>query len=326
MSRFQSPPDSPSRSAPAGPPCDLSLVICTRDRPDALSRCLRAVRAQTHPADEIIVVDNASADRLTRCICAAAGVRYVREDTPGLDIARNTGIGAARGRLIALTDDDTLASPDWLAEIRWAFRDPDIDAVTGNVRPLRLDSFAARLFEAEWPLGRGETAKDFTFDDFRAARSVGFEAWKIGAGANMAFRARTFARFGLFDPVLDAGAAGCSGDSELWYRILGQGGRCHYHPGAVVWHAHRETEAALKHQLRAYMRGHVAALRVQAQRFPAHGNLRRIAIALPVWFARRVVARLCRGRSPKTWFVFSELRGFVEGLFYPLGPRRRALI
>lgn len=315
-----------ARMPPPGPETGLSLVICTRDRPQILSRCLDSVRAQTEPADEIIVVDNASRDPLTRCLCAAAGVRYVREDRPGLDIARNTGIGAARGALIAMTDDDTIAQPDWLAQIRVAFEDARTDAVTGNVLPLKRDSFAANLFETEWALGRGDCPKLFAHEDFQAARKTGFEAWKIGAGANMAFRAATFRRYGLFDPALDVGAAGCSGDSELWYRILGQGGRCLYHPAAVVRHEHRDTEDALKRQLKAYMRGHVAALRVQAQRFPDHGNYARIMVALPVWFGARVWRRLRHGRCPKTWFVFAELLGYAEGLVYPIGPRRRALI
>ena len=87
-------------------PDDLSVVICTRDRPRELHRCLGALRAQHAAPLEIVVVDN-SAQRSAQATCEAfPEVRYVHEPRPGLSIARNAGIAASRGSLIAFTDDD----------------------------------------------------------------------------------------------------------------------------------------------------------------------------------------------------------------------------
>lgn len=318
-------PASSLASAPARQPVQaetVAVVICTRDRPGHLKDCLRSLKTQSRPPDQIVVVDNASVTDETRHVCAEAGVDYIREDRPGLDIARNTGARHAQADIIAYTDDDVVLHEAWLEEIANAFDDARIDAVTGLVLPLNLTTPAQRIFETHWSFGRGFARMDFTPEDFAAASTSGFPAWNIGAGANMAFRKRVFERFGLFDESLDVGAAGCSGDSEFWYRIVGAGGICRYDPAAVVFHNHRESLEGLRAQLRAYMRGHVAALRVQAQRFPAQGNLRRVFVSLPVWYARRVASRLRHGRRDDTYFVFDEVMGLLEGLTYPLGKRR----
>jgi hypothetical protein len=80
----------------------VSVVICTRDRADELARCLASLTEQTRVPDQIVVVDNASDDNgRTRDVALAAGVNYVREDRPGLDIARNRGVHAATGEIVA---------------------------------------------------------------------------------------------------------------------------------------------------------------------------------------------------------------------------------
>ena len=306
-------------------PASVSVVICTRDRPHHLEQCLKSFSEQSLTPNEVIVVDNASVDDQTREVSLAAGVIYVREDRPGLDIARNTGAQAARSEIIVYTDDDTVLHRNWLENIVSAFCDPKVDALTGLVLPLRLDTLAQQIFEAHWSFGRGFEIIDFTPETFAASKQAGFEAWNVGAGANMAFRRSVFERCGYFDESLDVGASGCSGDSEFWYRIVGLGGTCRYDPSCIVFHDHRETEAGLRKQLRAYMCGHVTALRVQAQRFPGQGNLRRLYRYLPIWFASRVGQRLRQGRTTETWFLADEIRGYLDGLLYPLGKKRSQL-
>ena len=92
-------------------PPSVSVVICTRDRPEELRRCLASLPAQTLRPLEVIVVDNASSGEATRTAALNAGVVYVREDRPGLDYARNTGAATARGEIVAYTDDDVLLHP-----------------------------------------------------------------------------------------------------------------------------------------------------------------------------------------------------------------------
>ena len=152
----------------------------------------------------------------------------------------------------------------------------------------------------------------------RGDKVDGCPAWEVGAGASMAFRKSVFAEVGLFDERLDVGAAGCSGDSEFWHRLLSNGRQCRYDPAIVAFHYHRRDEAGLRKQIRAYMRGHAAALLVQYERTGNAGNLRRLFRLMPRWFARR--ALLERRKQPSNAFLGSEIAGYLAGIvFYAKG-------
>lgn len=295
-----------------------SVVICTRDRPDELRRCLSSLPSQTLQPLEVIVVDNASVSDETRLNALAASAVYVREDRPGLDYARNTGAAKARGEIIVYTDDDVLLHPAWLENIVAAFDGPQIGAVTGLVLPAVLATAAQHHFETFWSFARGYERKEFTPEAFRARRET-FPAWEIGAGASMAFRREVFDKVGGFDERLDVGRAGCSGDSEYWYRLLANDYACRYEPTAVAFHYHRASDEGLAGQLFHYMRGHSAALLVQYERTGRIANLRRAFLGLPRAYCRRLLKRA----YPRDRFLGREIGGFVSGLgYYLTGPRR----
>ena len=306
----------PTKRAPAG--AKASLVICTRDRPEELARCLASLGEQTRAPDEVIVVDNASRDERTRAAAEAAGVVYVREDRPGLDIARNTGVRAAHGDIIAFTDDDVRLHPRWFERLAGALEDSTAMAVTGLVLPAELETEAQQIFERHWGFGRGYAPREFGAEFFAADVKTGSEVWKIGAGANMAFRRAAFDRAGLFDERLDVGAAGCSGDSEFWHRILSKGGVCRYEPSAVAFHYHRRDLAGLSSQIYHYMKGHSAALLVQYERSRNRGNLWRAFNFLPRYYLGRSWKRLRYGERPENRFLGREIAGFVAGIGYYL--------
>jgi glycosyltransferase involved in cell wall biosynthesis len=95
-------------------PFAISVVVPTRDRPEALGRCLRALAAQDAPAVEIVVVDDGSRDGgAVAEVAVAAGARLLRERGRGPAAARNRGVHAARGAVICFTDDDCEPAPDW---------------------------------------------------------------------------------------------------------------------------------------------------------------------------------------------------------------------
>ncbi|OZI75774.1 glycosyltransferase family 2 protein [Bordetella genomosp. 2] len=122
-------------------PILVSVVVPTYRRPQLLERCLQALLAQDFPADayEIIVCDDADSPqtrRQVRELAAAAGgapaLRYLAATgTRGPAAARNLGWRHARGRIIAFTDDDTIADPDWLGQGVLALR-PGIQAAAGR--------------------------------------------------------------------------------------------------------------------------------------------------------------------------------------------------
>ena len=298
------------------PACEASLVICTRDRPDELHRCLASLPAQSYPPAEVIVVDNASRDDRTRKVAEAAGAIYVREDRPGLDIARNSGIRRATAPVVAFTDDDVHLHPRWLERLVLALEDNGAMAVTGLVLPAELETEAQQIFETYWSFGQGYEPQTFGSDFFAADGSTGSEVWKIGAGANMAFRREVFQTAGLFDERLDVGAAGCSGDSEYWHRVLSTGGTCFYEPTAVAFHYHRREIDGLASQIYHYMRGHAAALMVQYERTHNRGNLWRAFNLMPRYYAKRLWQRYRYGERPHNRFINKEVAGFIAGLFY----------
>lgn len=307
---------------------DISVVICTCDRGPALADCLRSVAAQRRAPGEVIVVDN-SRDGNAKGVCGGfPDVRYVHEPRPGLSRARNAGIRASRLNIVAFTDDDVEVHPGWTAEIARAFADREAEALTGLVLPARLDTAAQRYFQFTLG-GFGTTFVPRLFDRrfFAETRPSGAHVWKIGAGANMAFRRSAFERIGLFDERLGAGAAGCSEDSELWYRLLATGGACLYEPRAVVFHHHRKDWPGLKRQIRAYMKGHVAALVVQYDNFGDRGNIVRIRKQMPAYFLKTFVKALFEGQPDRLGILASEVQGWLAGLQFLLrsGWRKRQM-
>ncbi len=297
---------------------DVSLLICTKDRPDELARCLASIPNQSLPPVEVIVVDNASAGDGTRRVVEAAGATYVREDRVGLDFARNAAVRAASTEFVAFTDDDVVLHERWLENLMKAFDRPEIGCVTGLVLPGELSTPAQLIFETHWGFGRGYKRLDFGPDFYRQSAPYGAPAWLIGAGASQAFRRQVFEDIGLFDVRLDMGAAGCSGDSEFWNRLLHNGGTCRYEPTAVSWHFHRKEMKGLAKQIRQYMSGHVAALLVQYQNTGNRGNLRRIVVALPRYYLRKLRKRLPKGATSDDFFLKEEMLGCVNGAWYVL--------
>ena len=318
------PVQAEERAAPVAR-LDASVVICTRDRPDELRRCLASLPRQSWPAREVIVVDNASRDGRTREVAAAAGVSYVREDRPGLDIARNAGCAPRQVHPRGLHRRRRAAAPDcWLERLVAAFDAPQVAAVTGLVLPGELDSDAQCHFETALELRTRLPAARLRRAAFAAGQrqAACSRAWELGAGASMAFRREVFDRVGGFDERLDVGQAGCSGDSEYWYRLLASGLTCRYEPRSVALHFHRRTIDGLAHQIHHYMRGHAAALLVQHERTGLAVNRHQAWVTMPSWYAGRLWSRLRGGPRPADRFLRQEILGYLSGLwFYLRHPR-----
>lgn len=303
----------------------VSVIVCTRNRPEQLVQCLRSLQNLSQRPKEILVVDNAPANEATRQVVAQIpGIKYVLEPRVGLSVARNTGIHHSTGDIIAFTDDDAVVHPDWIGRLQQGFHHPKIMAVSGLMLPAELETEAQFIFHK----GIGGPSWEYralTFDKqfFEETKHQGVPVWCIGAGVNMAFRRQVFEQLGYFDERLGAGASGCSEDSEVWYRILAEGWLCRYEPTAVIFHHHRSDLDSLKKQMYQYMRGHVVALLVQFARYKHWGNLYRLFIALPKCYVRPLLRELKRGFKPKHSSPWLEITGCVSGVKFYMDNRNK---
>ncbi|MDH3639408.1 MAG: glycosyltransferase, partial [Gammaproteobacteria bacterium] len=247
------------------------------------------------------------------------GVSYVLEPRPGLDIARNTGIRHSTGEIIAYVDDDVSIHPDWVDGLLRGFRDPAVMALAGLVLASELTTKSQLIFEQYWSFNRGYQPLIYAAEFYAKYQRFGVPTWRIGAGANMAFRRDIFGHVGDFDERLDVGAAGCSGDSEFWYRVLAAGWKCRYEPTAVVYHRHRATMGGLRRQLFSYMRGHVAALLIRFERYAHWGNLIHVGLLAP-YYVKLILFGWTKGRERYTT-LWQEITGCFAGVMFYLKNR-----
>ena len=307
----------PTQISTTGGDAKLSVVVCTRNRPQAIDDCVKALLESNDKDFELIVIDNApDNDSAERIIRKYPSVKYVKEPRKGLDVARNTGARYASNDIIAFTDDDVIVEPNWTALLKTTFQDPKTMAVTGLVIPFSLKTKAQYIFEKDWGFNKGYLPQVFDQRYFEANLNIGVPVWNIGAGANMAFRREIFEHVGWFDERLDVGASGCSGDSEFWYRILVGGFQCNYFPQLFVYHQHRESMAMLKNQVFNYMRGQVSSVLVQYENYHHEGNLFRLQKSLPEYYAKKIFGDLKNLRPNCLLNTLNEVHGCISGWFY----------
>jgi len=231
---------------PAGRLPTLSVVVCTRDRAELLPIVLDALAAQSTDDFELVIVDNAPRDARTRHVVSrrAPHARYVVEPVPGLPRARNAGIRAARGDVVAFTDDDCRPVPGWVEAIRRAFaRMPHVGCLTGPILPLELETPAQEAMEARGGFNRGFRPTVFAPEPTEGP-VYPVQAWKFGAGGNMALTRRCLDTLGGFDEALWR-----SEDLDIFYRTLRAGFSIAFEPGAAVRHRHLRTWRELARRL-----------------------------------------------------------------------------
>jgi glycosyltransferase involved in cell wall biosynthesis len=240
----------------------ITVAICTRNRPEALARVLASLCRQEYPAMRVLVVDNAPLDDSSQRVSAEYASRldlsYVVEARPGLSRARNRAIEASDSDIIAWVDDDAECDRWWLAELaRGFFEHPGADAVSGMVLPAEIETPAQLWFER---YGGHSKGRGFTPDVFRwtgrATQSPMYPLPPFGAGASMAFRREAIERIGRFDCALGAGAPTLAGeDIAAFSTVLFLGGTVIWQPSALIRHWHRREHEELRKMFHGYGRG-----------------------------------------------------------------------
>lgn len=301
----------------------VTVIVCTRNRPQLLQKCLQQLNHLHCIPEEIVVVDNASDTDETQLVVAQfKEIKYIKEPRLGLDFARNTGIKKASNAILAYVDDDVIVHPDWLYWVWDSFQDKTVMAMTGLVVAQKLETEAQQIFEKYWSFNRGYVDKVYDTTFFKNTLHKGPPVWEIGAGANMAFRKSIFDEVGLFDELLDVGAAGCNGDSEMWFRILAKAHTIVYNPRAVVFHEHRSDLAGLRKQIYYYMRGYTAAALSQQRQLKASGYYRQLFKRLPIHYLKSI-KKGYPNYSSQYETIWVEMKGVLSGLFFYLKNRNQ---
>jgi O-antigen biosynthesis protein len=230
-----------------------SVVVATCANAESVVRCVEAIQSNAGGPCEVIVVENRPACStvewaLRERFGGDEQVRYVEERRPGLSSARNAGLRAARGEIVAFTDD-VVVDPAWLPAVRAAFAaTPEVGCVTGLILPLELETPAQILVERFAGYAKGFLPRIYSLDKPPPDQPLfPYTAGYFGSGANMAFRTRALRDLGGFDPVLGTGtrARRCE-DLDICIRVLQAGSRLAYEPRAIVWHRHPDTDAGLR--------------------------------------------------------------------------------
>jgi len=251
---------------------EVSVVVSTYQRCRSLRRTLDSLLDQRVPADvryEVIVVDNNSTD-CTRDVIAEYArrrpdlVRFAFEPRQGVSYGRNAGIRAARGRIVAFTDDDNAAASTWVATVVDLMRsNPDVEGVGGKVVPEWPQSRPAWLDRRHWsPLAILDYGERPFFTSARRPLCL--------LTANLAIRRDVLLELGGFSPDLPR----CQ-DHELLLRLWRAGGRVLYSP-ALVTLAPIDQRRMTRHYHRRWhaRHGHHAATMRLEEATDAAGQLR----------------------------------------------------
>ena len=207
---------------------------------DTIGDCIVSLLRTDYPADrrEILVVDNGSTDH-TAEIVEQYPVTYLREERRGIARARNRGIVASRGEIVAFTDADCLATTGWLRELVNEFDGTDVGGVAGEILPFPPRT-AAERYAARIRLLSPE-------------RYLSRPTFPFAVTANLAFRREVFDAVGL----LDLAAPGGGESTDFCTRFFrGTGLQLRLARKAVVLHRHRSTVFDFLRQHWRYGRSH----------------------------------------------------------------------
>jgi glucosyl-dolichyl phosphate glucuronosyltransferase len=262
------------------------------DRRDELARCLRAIERQSlNVAETIVVIDhNPELLEWVQSSFPTAQVVPNRHER-GVVGARNTGVEIARGEIIALTDDDTEAEPNWIEGLASCFEDPNVVGVTGNLVPKWAGSEPSWIPpEFYWVFGCSYTGLPTTIAPVRNP-----------IAANMAVRSRQLSEIGGFRQgvapreikyrgVVVAGGHALE-DTELGIRIGERWPEMSwlYQPHATVHHAVGVEQATLGYLIRRSFEegaGKVELAHAVGAQQGLSSERRYLAVVLPKGMAR----------------------------------------
>src|SRR5216117_1124806 len=233
----------------------ISVVVCTYNGARTIRDCLDGLEQLAYPDYEVIVVDDGSTDA-TAAIACQYDYRLIRTENRGLSNARNTGLKAASGEIVAYIDDDAYPDPHWLTYLAAWFLNTSHAAVGGpNLAPPGEGPIAECIARAP-----GGPVHVLLSD---------CEAEHI-PGCNMAFRKDRLEAVGGFDPQFRT----AGDDVDVCWRLQERGWTLGFHPAALVWHHRRNSVRTYWKQQIGYGRAEAMLERKWPEKYNGPGHVR----------------------------------------------------
>jgi GT2 family glycosyltransferase len=276
----------------------VTVVVCSYNGAATIRETLEGLMRLDYPDYEVVVVDDGSTDG-TAAIAAEYAVRLIRTENRGLSAARNTGLAAATGEVVAYIDDDAYPDPHWLRYLVRTLLDGGYAGAGGpNLSPPRAGMIAECVAHAP-----GAPSHVLLTDT--VAEHI--------PGCNMAFLRERLEAVGGFDPRFRV----AGDDVDLCWRLQERGWTLGYSAAAVVWHHRRRTVRAYWRQQRGYGAAEALLARKWPQKYNATGDI--------AW-AGRVYGRGADGGGPgRRWRVYHGVWGLAPfQSLYDAGPRGAA--
>ncbi len=230
----------------------VSVIVCACNGEATLRWCLQGIRGLDYPDYEVIVVDDGSTDN-TAAVARECGYPAISTPNRGLSNARNTGLEAASGEIVAYIDCDASPDRDWLRYLTASFRATDHAGIGGpNLPP--PDGWIADCV-ANAPGGPVHVL----LSD-REAEHI--------PGCNMAFRRQQLVEVGGFDPRFRA----AGDDVDICWRLQQNGETLGFSAGAVVWHRARDSVRAYWRQQIGYGKAEALLERKWPEKYNVGGH------------------------------------------------------
>src|SRR5213082_3485815 len=241
--------------SPAMPRPRVSVVVCSYNGARTLRDCLEGLSRLAYPNYEVIVVDDGSTDAMP-AIARQYDCRLIQTQNRGLANARNLGLAAATGEIVAYLDDDAYPDPDWLTYLAATFlRTPYAHVGGPNIAPPGDGPIAECVAHAP-----GGPVHVLVTD--REAEHI--------PGCNMAFRKSCLDAIDGFDPQFRT----AGDDVDVCWRLQERGWTLGFHPAAMVWHHRRNSLRTYWRQQIGYGRAEAMLERKWPEKYNGPGHVR----------------------------------------------------
>jgi len=219
----------------------ISVIVPVFNGEETIEECIQSLLNLSYPEDRyVIIVDNNSTDN-TKKIVEKYPVKLLLETKRGSYAARNTGIRAAKGDILAFTDSDCIVKKDWLIKLLNGFNSEKVGCVAGEIVSCKGSTLVERYSYKNNILSQKNALNNNFFLPYPQT-------------ANVAYKKEVFNLIGLFDDILLSG-----GDADIAWRMqLKTNYNLAFIPKAIVWHRHRTTIRGLLKQHIKYGFGYIS--------------------------------------------------------------------